>query len=66
MKHNVGSYDVAVRFVGGCLIGIWGINAETWWGLIGLVPACTAMLEFCPLYCLLRIDTTFTDREPSK
>lgn len=61
MKTNLGSYDVAVRFVLGCAIGFWGIERETWWGLVGLVPMLTALLAFCPLYMPFHIDTTFTD-----
>src|SRR6478736_7104748 len=38
MKTNIGSYDEAVRFVGGCLIGLWGVRAESWWVLLGLIP----------------------------
>lgn len=66
MKHNVGSYDIGVRFIGGCAVMFWGVNAESWWGLLGAVPVITAACAFCPLYCLFRIDTTFTDRAPSK
>lgn len=61
MKANIGSYDVGVRFVGGCLISLWGIQVETWWGLIGLVPLTTAVVGYCPLYALFHIDTTASD-----
>ncbi len=61
MKSNIGSFDVAVRFVLGCLIGMWGVQQETWWGLVGLVPVITALLGYCPLYTLFHIDTTSTD-----
>jgi hypothetical protein len=62
MKHNVGSYDAAVRFVAGCAVLFWGVNVESWWGLLGVLPVLTAVSEFCPLYTLLHLDTTFTDR----
>lgn len=62
MKHNVGSYDVAIRFTAGCLILCLGVHFETRWGLVGLIPLVTALAAFCPLYALLHIDTTFTDR----
>jgi hypothetical protein len=61
MKTNLGSYDVAVRFVGGCLIGMWGVQEETWWGFIGLLPVITALAGYCPLYALFHIDTTASD-----
>ncbi len=62
MKSNIGSFDVAARFVVGCLIGMWGVQHETWWGLVGLVPVITALAGYCPLYTLFHIDTTSTDR----
>jgi hypothetical protein len=62
MKANVGSYDVAVRFTVGCLVLCLGTHFETWWGLVGFIPLVTALAGFCPLYRLLHIDTTFTDR----
>ena len=39
-----------------------GTHFENWWGLVGLVPLLSALTGFCPLYVLLHIDTTFTDR----
>ena len=61
MKTNIGSYDEAIRFVGGCLIGLWGVHVESWWGLVGLIPVLTAAIGYCPLYALCRIDTTQFD-----
>jgi hypothetical protein len=62
MKSNLGSYDVAVRFVSGCVILLIGTHHESVWGLLGLIPLATALMAFCPLYCVVRVDTTFTDR----
>ena len=61
MKTNVGSYDVAVRFVTGCIILGLGVHLENWWGLLGLVPIATAVACYCPLYLPVHIDTTSTD-----
>ncbi len=61
MKTNIGSFDIGARFLGGCLIGLWGVHTETWWGLIALLPVLTALTGFCPLYALLHIDTTASD-----
>lgn len=61
MKTNIGSIDVGMRFIGGCLIGLWGIHTETWWGLTGLLPFTTALIGYCPLYAVFRIDTTACD-----
>jgi hypothetical protein len=61
MKTNIGSYDEGVRFVGGCLIGLWGAQVESWWGLLGLIPVLTAAFHYCPLYALFHLDTTQFD-----
>jgi hypothetical protein len=61
MKTNIGSFDIGIRFVGGCLIALWGVHAESWWALIGLVPFTTAVLGYCPLYSLFHINTTARD-----
>jgi hypothetical protein len=61
MKTNIGSFDIGARFLGGCLIGLWGVHAETLWGLIALPPVLTALTGFCPVYALLHIDTTACD-----
>lgn len=61
MKHNVGSYDAGIRFVAGCAAMFVGVQKESWWGLIGLVPLITAVCAYCPLYSLLRVDTSAVD-----
>ena len=61
MKTNIGSYDVAMRFVGGCLIAMWGVQKESMWGFLGLLPLITAVAGYCPLYRLFHIDTTASD-----
>ncbi len=61
MKTNIGSYDVGIRFIGGCLIALWGVQQETWWGLVAVPPMLTAITGFCPLYALFHIDTTACD-----
>lgn len=66
MKHNVGSYDAGIRFVGGCAVMWLGVNAESWWGLLGAVPVITAALGFCPLYWPLGIDTTGPDHRDAR
>ena len=61
MKTNIGSIDAGIRFVAGCLIGLWGVHVETRWGLVGLLPVITAGLGYCPLYALFHFDTTACD-----
>ena len=62
MKHNVGSYDVGVRFTVGCVALFLGVYHESWWGLLGLFPWATAVFGFCPLYAVLHVDTTAVDQ----
>ena len=60
MKANVGSVDKILRIVVGLgllsLILILEGNAR-WWGLIGLVPLLTGLVNFCPLYTLFGFST---------
>lgn len=57
MKANIGKTDKAIRIVlGGVIIGA-GIYYQSWWGLIGLVPVATALINFCPLYAPFKIST---------
>ncbi|MDH4273962.1 MAG: DUF2892 domain-containing protein [Gammaproteobacteria bacterium] len=58
MIHNVGSIDKALRFiVGAALLSqvFWGM--QTLWGLVGLVLMGTALMNFCPLYAALGMNT---------
>ena len=57
MKKNMGKVDRIIRFVIGLVIIIWGIAAGSWWGLIGLLPLLTALVNWCPLYTLLGLST---------
>jgi hypothetical protein len=57
MKKNVGTVDMIIRIVLGLIIGIWGITAGSWWGLIGLLPILTGIINFCPLYAILGMNT---------
>ena len=60
MKANVGGVDKILRIVVG--LGLLSLtlilegNAR-WWGLVGLVPLLTGVVNFCPLYSLLGLNT---------
>jgi hypothetical protein len=60
MKTNVGGVDQVLRIVVGLgllsLILILEGNAR-WWGLVGLLPLLTGVVNFCPLYALIGINT---------
>lgn len=63
MKTNLGSYDAAIRFLVGCGVLFFSVNGLGWWGLLGALPILTAAVGFCPLYCLLRLDTARWEEE---
>ena len=60
MKANVGGVDKVLRIVVGLgllsLILILEGNAR-WWGLVGLIPLLTGLVNFCPLYTLFGFST---------
>jgi len=65
MKCNVGSTDRILRLVAGIGIAIAGVILESYWGLIGVVLIATAVFRFCPLYPILKIDTSKKDSQPT-
>jgi hypothetical protein len=62
MKHNVGSYDGAVRALAGFAILFIGHHQHSWWALAGLLPILSSVCGWCPLYALLQLDTSGQDR----
>lgn len=50
MEKNVGSVDRIVRITIGIAIIVAGLYYNSWWGLIGIVPVVTALINRCPLY----------------
>lgn len=57
MKCNVGTTDKVIRIVLGVSIGAVGYFYTSWWGLLGLIPITTALINWCPLYLPFRIST---------
>lgn len=57
MKANVGSPDKVIRIVLGAVIIGAGFYFKSWFGLIGIVPLLTALMNFCPLYSILGVNT---------
>lgn len=58
MIKNVGSADKVVRFVLGLALlsqVFWGL--QTPWGWLGVVLVGTALMNFCPLYVALGMNT---------
>ena len=60
MKKNVGGIDKTVRIAAGVVIIILGIVYNSWWGLIGLIPLATGLINSCPLYMPFGISTCKT------
>lgn len=60
MKQNVGKLDRWIRIVlGVALLSLLVFlnGSIRWIGLVGLIPLLTGILNFCPIYALLRINT---------
>lgn len=58
MKANIGGIDRIARIIVGLLlIGLAVAGVIGWWGYIGIVPLATALIRFCPVYPLLKINT---------
>jgi hypothetical protein len=57
-KSNVGGVDKLLRIaVGIVLIALVFVGPKTAWGWIGVVPLVTGLLNTCPLYSLLGLNT---------
>ncbi|MEQ4540345.1 MAG: DUF2892 domain-containing protein [Billgrantia sp.] len=58
MKSNVGGIDKILRIVvGAVLIGLAITGVIGVWGWIGVLPLATGLINFCPAYQLLGINT---------
>lgn len=58
MKANVGVVDKSVRIVAGALlIALTLMGTIGVWGWIGIVPLVTGLMNFCPLYSVLGVNT---------
>jgi len=57
MKANVGGTDKIVRYIGGIVIIALGFYFKSWWGVVGIVPIITGLVNFCPFYSLMGVST---------
>lgn len=55
---NVSTVDSLIRIVVGLVVlSLVFIGPQTLWGLIGIVLILTGIVNFCPLYTILGINT---------
>ncbi len=58
MKTNVGGIDKIARIVVGALLILLALTGTIGaWGWIGVLPLATGLLNTCPAYSLLGINT---------
>jgi hypothetical protein len=61
MQANVGGMDKIARIVVGLtLLAMTVVGPKTMLGLIGVAPLATGLLNFCPAYTLLGINSCKT------
>jgi hypothetical protein len=66
MKANVGGIDKVLRIVVG--LGLLSIlflveGPARWWGLVGVLPLATGLVNFCPLYALFGWSTCAMEKK---
>jgi hypothetical protein len=63
MKKNVGGVDRIVRIVAGLALLAWVLfaNGPTW-AWFGVLPLVTGLINFCPAYSILGINTCKTNK----
>ena len=57
MNKNIGNLDKTIRLIVGILIIVAGFLNDSLFGAIGLIPIITALVNWCPLYTILKINT---------
>ena len=58
---NVGGIDRIIRIVLGLVIIAWGIYAQNWLGVIGVVLLITGFIRWCPAYLPFGFKTSQSD-----
>ena len=62
MKSNVGTVDKVIRIIlGAGLISLVFVGPQTPWGWVGVIPLATGLINFCPLYTILGINSCSSD-----
>jgi hypothetical protein len=60
MKANVGGIDRVLRIAAGVALIAWALLGGPVWAWIGVVALATGVINFCPAYTLLGINTSKT------
>ena len=57
MKANVGGIDKVVRILVGIALIAWALLGGPAWAWIGVLPLGTGLVNWCPAYSLLGMNT---------
>ena len=57
MKANVGGIDKVVRILIGIALIAWALLGGPAWAWIGVLPLGTGLVNWCPAYSLLGMNT---------
>ncbi|MFW9604992.1 MAG: DUF2892 domain-containing protein [Pseudomonas sp.] len=57
MQKNVGGIDKIARLLVGIALITWAVFGGPIWAWIGVIPLATGLLNWCPIYPLLKINT---------
>ncbi len=57
MTTNVGGIDKVLRIIVGLVIIALGLIYSSWWGILGIVPLATGLMNYCPVYSLIKVTT---------
>ena len=57
MKANIGQTDKWIRIVVGLALIVWAATGGPVWAWVGAIPLATGLINFCPLYRMLGINT---------
>lgn len=63
LKKNVGYIDSIIRVISGAVILITGLYFDSMWGLLGLIIVFSGAVSYCPVYGVLKIETTKPNAE---
>lgn len=57
MQKNVGGIDKIARILLGIGLITWAALGGPIWAWVGIIPLVTGLLNWCPIYPLLKINT---------